>query len=102
MNIILIPEGFRKSPTVSLSHRQLAVMALAGLILLPAVLGWVLSDLYERIQAPSSVNASVLAAQRSELAADRAAIAATRRQAETDLNALAQRLGQLQAQLWLV
>jgi murein DD-endopeptidase MepM/ murein hydrolase activator NlpD len=100
MNIILIPEGFRKSPTVSLSHRQLAAMALAGLILLPAVLAWVLSDLYERLQGPPSVNASVLAAQRAELTADRVALASTRRQAETDLNALAQRLGQLQAQLW--
>jgi murein DD-endopeptidase MepM/ murein hydrolase activator NlpD len=100
MHFIIVSGKTQSARTTSLSHRQLAVMAVAGLVLLPAVLGWVAWDFYARVRAPVSANASLLAAQRTELSADRAALAATRRQAETDLNALAQRLGQLQAQLW--
>ena len=102
MNIILIPEGFRKGPTVSFSHRQLATMALAGLVVLPLVVGYVVSDIYARLHPRAHLDATVLAAHHAELSAQRTAIAATRRQAETHLNALAQRLGQLQAQMWRV
>ena len=102
MNIILIPEGFRKGPTVSFSHRQLAAMALAGLVVLPLVVGYVVSDIYTRLHPPTTLDARVLAAHQAELTAQRAAIVATRHQAETHLNALAQRLGQLQAQMWRV
>jgi murein DD-endopeptidase MepM/ murein hydrolase activator NlpD len=100
MQFIIVSGKTRSARTTTLSHRQLAVMAVAGLMVLPAVLGWVVWDFYARVGASMSADATVFAAQRAELGADRAALAATRRQAETDLNALAQRLGQLQAQLW--
>jgi murein DD-endopeptidase MepM/ murein hydrolase activator NlpD len=77
-------------------------MALAGLVVLPLVVGWVVSDIYARLNPPAALDANVLAAHHAELSAQRAAIAATRHQAETHLNALAQRLGQLQAQMWRV
>ncbi|MFQ5937974.1 MAG: M23 family metallopeptidase, partial [Acidiferrobacterales bacterium] len=81
-------------------HRQLAIMALAGLVVLPLALGHIAYEAYQRLHPPATVNATLMAAHSAELSAQRAAIAATRRQAETHLNALAQRLGQLQAQMW--
>lgn len=74
-------------------------MVLAGLIVLPAVLGWVAYRIHGQL-TPEGVNAAVVAAHHDELSAQRAAIAAARTRAETHINALAQRLGQLQAQMW--
>lgn len=100
MNIILIPEGFRKGQIASLSHRQLGVMAVAGLVVLPLVIGAVLYRIHDRLRDDTSAAAAVVAVHRQELAGHRAAIAATRARTETHINALAQRLGQLQAQMW--
>lgn len=100
MNIILIPEGFRKTSVVSLSHRQLALMALVGLVLLPGALGWLAYKSYRLLSGPSGLDAGIVTAQRAELTAQREALTAARSEAETHINALAQRLGQLQAELW--
>ncbi len=100
MNIILIPEGFRKGQIASLSHRQLGVMAVAGLVVLPLVIGAVLYRIHDRLRGDTGPAAAVVAVHRQELAGHRAAIAATRARTETHINALAQRLGQLQAQMW--
>ena len=100
MNIILIPEGFRKGQIASLSHRQIGVMALAGLVLLPLVVGQVFYRIHDRLRGDHGPAAAVVAVHQQELVAQRAAIATTRARTEAHVNALAQRLGQLQAQMW--
>lgn len=100
MNIILVPEGIRKGRILSLSHRQLALMALCGLVVLPLIVGGVIYRSHEMLNGPRGLNAEVVTAYRAELNAQHAAIAATRTRAETHVNALTQRLGQLQAQMW--
>ncbi|MDX1488142.1 MAG: M23 family metallopeptidase [Acidiferrobacterales bacterium] len=102
MNFIIVPSRTRSSRSTCITLRQLATMAVAGLVVLPLVVGYVVNDIYTRVHPSPALEAHVLAAQQAELTAQRAAIAATRRQAETHLNALAQRLGQLQAQMWRV
>jgi murein DD-endopeptidase MepM/ murein hydrolase activator NlpD len=100
MKFILVSSKIDGRRTTCITHRQLAVMALAGLVLLPAALGSIAYKSYRLLAAPAEVNAELLAAQRAELAAQREALGAARTQAETHINALAQRLGQLQAHLW--
>lgn len=102
MNFIIVPSRTRSFRSTCITLRQLATMAVAGLVVLPLVVGYVVSDIYARLNPRAPLDAHVLAAHHAELTAQRAAIAATRRQAETHLNALAQRLGQLQAQMWRV
>ena len=100
MNIILVPEGVRKGQILNLSHRQLALMALCGLVVLPLVLVWVVYRIDAMLSGPAGLDAEVVAAYRAELDAQDAAIVATRSRTETHINALTQRLGQLQAQMW--
>jgi murein DD-endopeptidase MepM/ murein hydrolase activator NlpD len=100
MNIILIPEGFRKGQIASLSHRQIGVMAIAGLVVLPLVVGQVFYRIHDRLRGDTGPAAAVIAVHQQELAAQQTAIATTRAHAEAHVNALGQRLGQLQAQMW--
>jgi murein DD-endopeptidase MepM/ murein hydrolase activator NlpD len=100
MNIILIPEGFRKGQIASLTHRQIGVMALAGLVVLPLVVGQVFYRIHDRLRGDTGPAAAVVAVHQQELATHRAALAEARKRTETHVNALAQRLGQLQAQMW--
>ena len=100
MNIILIPEGFRKGHMTTLSHRQIGVMAVAGLVVLPLVVGQAFYRIHDRLRGDTGPAAAVVAVHQQELVAQRAAIATARANTETHVNALAQRLGQLQAQMW--
>lgn len=100
MNIILIPEGFRKSQIATLSHRQIGIMAIAGLVVLPLVVGQVFYRIHDRLRGDTGPAAAVVAVHQQELAAQRAALASARADTKTHVNALAQRLGQLQAQMW--
>lgn len=99
MNIILVP-GSRhgKGNNISLSSRQAILLALTLLLFLPATIGVVaykLQDLFaEQTDELAQINL-----QKRELAAQRAAISEARREAVTHLNALAQRMGQMQAQV---
>lgn len=98
MNIILVPNSQRgKGRNATLSHRHLVVIALVVLVALPALIGIVS---YHAQDMLSEYNAdSQLASQRRELAAQRTAVVDAKRNAEAHLNALAQRLGQMQAQM---
>ncbi len=101
MHIILIPEGFCKGRVVNLSHRHLVLVVLAGLVVLPAVLGWVSYRIYGQLTPDErGVDAAVVAVHRQELNNQRAALAAARADTETHIEFLVQRLGRLQAQMW--
>lgn len=98
MNIILVPNSQRgKGRNTTLSHRHLVLIALVVLVALPVLLGVVAYHAQDMLTAHNAD--SLLSAQRRELAAQRTAVADAKRNAEAHLNALAQRLGQMQAQM---
>lgn len=98
MHVILVP-GKRngKGQATSLSGRQLAAVLVVGLIVLPALIGVVayrINDMWERRDgSPAAV------AYRNELSQSRVALHHAREEAVRHLNAMAQRLGTLQAQV---
>jgi murein DD-endopeptidase MepM/ murein hydrolase activator NlpD len=98
MNIILVPGRACSGQNACLTHRHLWVIGLVGLVLLPAFLGvlsYRLLALYDR----HGGDAAQWAAADRALSAQRHAIHEARREAATHLNALALKLGQLQAQV---
>ncbi len=98
MNIILIPNSRHgQGRNATLSHRHLILIALVFFVALPIFLG-VLAYYSQNMLSAYSAD-SQLSAQRRELATQRNSIAEAKRNAEAHLDALAQRLGQLQAQM---
>jgi murein DD-endopeptidase MepM/ murein hydrolase activator NlpD len=96
MQIIVVPEGIRKGTPACLTHRHLTMIVIAGLVLLPAVVGvlaYKLTDFYQRQNGDPA-----LAAYRKELIQSRAVLRKTREEATRHLNALALKMGSLQAQ----
>ena len=100
MNLIIVPGKTTTGRSSCLSHRQIGIMAVAGLLVLPLVVGQVFYRIHDRLRGDTGPAAAVVAVHRQELVAQRAAIATTRAHTEAHVNALAQRLGQLQAQMW--
>jgi len=97
MNIILVPSSRRgRGQPASLSHWHLTAL-LTALLLLSALLG-VLTYRTQALLDPQGESAA-LSAQKKELIKQRATVFAARREAHVHLNALAQRLGSLQAQV---
>jgi murein DD-endopeptidase MepM/ murein hydrolase activator NlpD len=97
MQIIVVPEGIRKGVPACLSHRHLTLIVLVGLVLLPAVVGvlaYKLTDYYERQYGGPALNA-----YRKELLQSRTALRKSRDEAARHLNALALKMGSLQAQV---
>lgn len=98
MNIIIVPNSRHgKGRNATLSQGHLVLIALVVVIALPVFIGVLAYQAQDMLTAYSAD--SQLSAQRRELAAQRTAIAEAKRNAEAHLNALAQRLGQLQAQV---
>lgn len=98
MNIILIPNSRHgKGRNTTLSNRHLLIIGLVFFVGLPVLLG-VLAYRAQGMVSHSNSD-SVLVALQQQLAAQATAVVETRRHAEAHLNALAQRLGQLQAQV---
>lgn len=97
MNIIVVSEGVRKGNPVSLPHRQVMILgiALAALCVLLGVVAYRISALVDEAVGPQSA----IASYKRELAGQRAAIKQAHERTEAHLNALAQRLGSLQAQM---
>jgi len=98
MNIILLPEGIRKGAPTSLSHRHLLVLVLVGLVGLPIFLGalaYHVVDLYQRTYGQQAY----ILQTRQALAQQKAAIDKARDEAANHMNALALKMGQLQAQV---
>jgi len=98
VNIILISGGIRKGQNSSLSHRQAIVIGVVGLLVLPVFFS-VLAFQILKLTQPGYLDSSIIARQQAQLLAQRNLLDNTRKSAETHLNALAQRLGSLQAQV---
>lgn len=100
MHIVLVPDGTRKGRTASFNSRHLGLLVLTGAVVLPALLGTLSYYLLAMLDRGTLVSgADQLRKQQIELQAQRETIEKARTRAETHLNALAQRLGQLQAQV---
>ena len=100
MHVILVP-GSRhgKGNNISLTARQTLLVALVLGVFLPTLVGVVAFRLQGLI-AEQTDELARIHAQKRELAAQRAAINEARREAIMHLNALAQRMGQMQAQIF--
>lgn len=95
MQIIVVPEGIRKGLPTCLTHRHTSLMLFLGLVLLPVIIGvlsYKLTEIYDRRNGSPA-----LSAYREELLQSRAALRKTREEATRHLNALALKLGALQA-----
>lgn len=100
MNIILIPEGIRKGRTASFTQRHVAAIVVSVALILPAVLGTVSYQIFDLLKhGGHGTQLERLQSQQQQLAAQRVAIAKSRLHTGAHLNALAQRLGHLQAQV---
>jgi murein DD-endopeptidase MepM/ murein hydrolase activator NlpD len=100
MNIIIVADKGGANRHASLSHRHVLVIALVGLLFLPIFLGGMTYQIRSTLDRHSgATDADLVAQQQKELQVQRLAIQAARSDAETHLNALAQRLGHLQAQV---
>ncbi len=100
MNIIIVADKGGANRHASLSHRHVLVMALVGLFVLPVFLGGMTYQIRSLLDRHNGVmDAELVTQQQKELHVQRVAIQTARRDAETHLNALAQRLGHLQAQV---
>lgn len=100
MNIIIVADKGGANKHASLSHRHVLVIALVGLVVLPVFLGGITFQIKSLLDRQSGfMDAGLVQQQQKELQVQRVAIHKARRDAETHLNALAQRLGHLQAQV---
>ncbi len=98
MNIILIPGGrHTKGGSACLHHRHVLIMlgAFLGLAVLLGSVAYRIHALIERTEGP----AAALVSLERELAVQRLALKRAERDTQAHLNALAQRLGSLQAQV---
>jgi murein DD-endopeptidase MepM/ murein hydrolase activator NlpD len=98
MNIIVIPEGIRKGQTASFSHRHLLLIALVVGVVLPVFFGVLTYRIHLLLDRYGGAEERLVQYE-AELAAQAHAIDAAKADAATHLNALARRLGQLQAQV---
>jgi murein DD-endopeptidase MepM/ murein hydrolase activator NlpD len=98
MNIIVISEGIRKGRVACLSHRHLLLILIIGGLLLPLFFGILTFKIQALIEKHASPD-DRLAIYAKELAEQSRAIERAKREAATHLNALARRMGQLQAQV---
>jgi len=98
MNIIVIPEGIRKGTVTPLSHRHFLLIALLIGVVLPIFFGILTYRIHALLDRYGGAE-DRLAHYRVQLAAQARAVDAAKADAATHLNALARRLGQLQAQV---
>jgi len=98
MNIILVPGKRGRAQNACFSHRHLLVFALVGLIGLPAFFGALTYRIHDMLARAAGEGAQI-AVQERELGRQRAVVETARREASTHINALALRLGSLQAQV---
>jgi len=100
MNVILIPRSAGRGRHISLSPRQLLVVSLVLLVGLPLVLGTVSYKIAASLDStPGTRDPEYIQRQAALLSNERQMIEQARRDAEVHLNALAQRLGHMQAEL---
>lgn len=97
MNIILVPSKPGSGNNSCLSHRHLLLMGLVGGVLLPLLIG-ILTYKIEALLERHGGNPTRIAAFAAELTEQRMAVEHAKQSSATHLNALALKLGQLQAQ----
>ena len=100
MNIILVPKSHRRGMNISLSHYHVVTLAVLLLLVLPATIGTITFKIQALLSNQSGMrSAEYVLQQEHMLASQRQEIETVRRNAEVHLNALAQRLGYMQAQM---
>lgn len=100
MNIILVPHSAGRGRNISLSPAQLLVLALVVLVGLPLLIGAVSFKVAAYLDPIAGTREpEYIQRQAALLINERQVIEQTRRDAELHLNALAQRLGYMQAEL---
>lgn len=100
MNVIIVPRSPSSGRNVSLSPGQLLVLAVVVLLGLPALIGFVTYQVAAYIDpAVGTREPEYVQRQAQKLVSERQVIEQARRDAELHLNALAQRLGHMQAEL---
>ena len=100
MNIILVSGSSRSSRHVSLHHHHVLIWIGVGLVILPLFFGILTFKIQGLLQRHAGLaDAELLARQQAELRQLRTELTQARSRAETHLNALAQRLGRMQAQV---
>ena len=98
MNIILISGGIRKGQNSSLSHLHALIIGVMGLGVLPVFFSVLVFQMLKLTQ-PGYLDTDIISRQQAQLEAQREQLDSTRRNTDLHLNALAQRLGRLQAQM---
>jgi murein DD-endopeptidase MepM/ murein hydrolase activator NlpD len=100
MNVILVPRSAGRGRNISLSPAQLLVVALAVLVALPVLIGAVSYKIAAYLDPVSGTREpEYIQRQAVMLTAERQMVEQARRDAELHLNALAQRMGHMQAEL---
>jgi murein DD-endopeptidase MepM/ murein hydrolase activator NlpD len=100
MNVILVPRSAGRGRHISLSPSQLLLLAIAVLIALPLVLGVVSYKIASVVDpATGTRDPEYIQRQASLLSHERQMVEQARRDADMHLNALAQRLGHMQAEV---
>ena len=100
MNVILVPHSAGRGRNISLSPAQLLVLALVVLVGLPLLIGAVSYKISAYLDPTAGTREpEYIQRQAALLTNERQVIEQTRRDAELHLNALAQRLGYMQAEL---
>jgi len=97
MNIIIHSKSLRGVGHIAFSHRKTSAVMLFFIILIPAVMmfaGYKVGE-SSAVQTPSEVSLSL----RQELDSQRELVQETKQSAQENVNALAMRLGQMQAQM---
>jgi len=99
MNIILIPGKVAKGRNISLSHGQVVTVSVVLLAILPMVFGAFAYHIAALLDRAAAQDPEYLQAQAQSLLHERQTLVKAREKAEAHLNALAYKLGELQAQI---
>jgi len=100
MNVILVPRSAGRGRNISLSPAQLLVLVLVVLVGLPTLIGAMSYKIVSYLDPTSGLRDPEYVQQKAALlTSERQTIEQARRDAELHLNALAQRLGHMQAEV---
>jgi len=98
MNLIIVPRKGRRGGNSSLSHLHALIIGVMGLGVLPVFFS-VLTFQMLKLSQPGYLDSDIITRQQAQLESQRELLDDTRRNTDLHLNALAQRLGRLQAQM---
>ncbi len=100
MNVILVPKSHRRGMNISLSHYHVVTLSVLLLLIFPLVMGTITYKIQDMLNDRSGARSAEFVQQQEHLlASQRQEIESVRSNAEIHLNALAQRLGYMQAQM---